>query len=601
MNLIKLNKNSKINPYLDAVIKYNRKENSNLKWLLPDKANKLDFSTFETYYNFMERIDGTNDFINFVNENKHEKSICISDHDCDGIMACVICTVGLSEFGIDISHISTNRFTTGYGMKKEMIDIVASQGIKVIYTVDQGITCNDVIEYAHSKGMKVCVTDHHTGLSDCVADCVINPCYFKNQTQFKSISGATVIFKLIYELYKHHNMQLSMMDDLATLAGITVLSDCMPMINENRILYKCMEEYCNFQCSFEVTTYIRRVAELLSFIPFSEQRKVRENSYCDEAGNYFSQLGEGYIPVIKHFNTTSINYYFVPIINAINRVEGDVTDLIDDLINLFYKPTMTLTGTYAKINKTRQNMKTELLIEHRFDGKSVCVEAFSTGVDDYSGICGLVASDVTENEKRPALIGIIPSEPNKRIKFSGRSVSGYNLYKLLQRVKENHPELEVEFGGHAEALGASIPPENLEKFRDVLCEYYSQDAYEIVNSYFLLDNVDNWLKVINALGPFGNQFELPQFYIKTTIQYCNLENKEFNLKGCGRSPIMVFAKRDLEYIMNLATKNRNKEIECVLEPTYTDDGAIRFKLVNILNRDASIDLYIEEQKNNYLS
>lgn len=569
--------------YLTAILEYNNKTKTNLNWLLPDKTKRLDFYDFDSYFNYMEHLDGTKDFINFVLENKDLPSICISDHDCDGIMACVICTVGLSEFGINISHMSTDRFNTGYGMKKEMIDDVEKQGIKIIYTVDQGTMCNEVIDYAHSKGIKVCVTDHHNGPIKCTADCIVNPCYFENKTIFKTISGATVILKLIYDLYSSQGFKLNLMNDLAFLAGITCLSDCMPLINENRILYHCTMNYCNQNSKYlSDSTYVERVANLLSF-------------------NIHANLDYINNTPIKHFNKTTVDFYFAPVVNALNRVIGYVDPLVDDLINLFYQYVDTPIGEYSHINTERKSMKTELLREHVRDDYSVCVEAFeSNPIINYSGICGLVASDVVENEKRPALIGIKPINGNI-IKFSGRSVPGYSLYELLTKVKKTYPELCLEFGGHAEALGASIPVENLDVFREKISELYKQDAYEIVDEYFLLDNADIWIKVFKKYGPFGNKFELPRFYVKTYVNFCNKEKQQFSLKNCGRSEILCYSKVDLNYIMKLATKHRNTEIECILEITTDEHGEIRFKLVNILNRNEEIQEQILKELDNYIS
>lgn len=569
--------------YLTAILEYNKKTKTNLNWLLPDKTKLLNFYSFDTYFKNMEKLDGTDSFIQFVMENKNLPSVCISDHDCDGIMACVICTVGLSEFGLNITHISTDRFNTGYGMKKDMIDWVVNNGIKVIYTVDQGITCNDVIDYAHEKGIKVCVTDHHNGLVKCNADCIVNPCYYENKTFFKTISGATVILKLIYELYKSQGLYLNLINDLAFLAGITCLSDCMPLINENRILYHCTMEYGNQNSKYlGDSTYIERISNLLSF-------NMRPDlDYIDN------------IP-IKHFNKTTVDFYFVPVVNALNRVVGYVDELINDLIDLFYQFVNTPVGAYSHVNKERKTMKLDMIENHIIDNYSVCVEAFpSDPLVNYSGICGLVASDVVENEKRPALIGIHPTKGNI-IKFSGRSVPGYSLYELLLRVQQKYPELKLQFGGHAEALGASIPQENLDLFREKVSELYSQDSFEINEEYFLLDNADTWVKIFKKYGPFGNKFELPRFYANTTVQYCNKDKKQFTLKNCGRSEILCYSKVDLEYIMRLATKHRDLNIECILEIIYDETGDIRFKLVNILNRNEEIQQQILEERNNYIS
>lgn len=581
-NIINLNDVKKyegFDKHVSAILSINNIPENDLKDCFPDKIGKRNFTSFEDYFNSMERIDGTDEFIKFVKENKNEKSIVISDHDCDGIMACVICAIGLNEYGVDIQYLSTDRFKTGYGMKKSSIDEAIKSGAKVIYTVDQGITCNEVIDYAKSKGLKVCVTDHHIGKEVSHADAVVDPCYFLNNTKFKEISGATVIFKLIYELFKSEGYDTKFLYDLAALAGITVLSDCMEMLNENRILYKCTMNYCNSQV--KKNTFIKRLADLLCF-------------YLPGADQEFCQ----FIPT-RNFNSTQVNFYFIPLINAVNRIEGNVTCLINDIVYIYYNDIEPDGSFYQRLNNYRKTMKSSLTKMHRYNvNESVCVEAFDTGIlENYSGICGLVASDVVENEKKPALIGTIDS--TNIVKFSGRSVQGYSLYNLLKRIKEDHPELNLNFGGHDQALGCSIPKNNIDAFREIICEYYTKDAFEITETYLPLDDGSVWKRVYKIFAPFGSGFIMPQFYVETSISYFDSEKRTFKLSDCGKESIVCYNYVDVEYMKYLAYKKKHEEkIQAILEFVYDPHGELVLKLVNILNKNPEIERQILEERNN---
>ena len=550
--------------YISAIMRYNKIDENNFYALFPD-VNRYDI-TFEEYFNKMETLDGTKEFIEFVKQNKDLPSVVLSDHDCDGIMGNVILTMSLSLNGINVSYMATDRFRSGYGMKIKDVDRAIKGGARVLYTVDQGITCQEAIDYARSKGLKVCVTDHHNGPIHVNADCVIDPYYIENKTIFKGISGATVALKLGYALTKSLNGDLRIFNDLGSLAGITVLSDVMPIIGENRLLYKSMVKHCNKNVN--KNSFIRRLVDLISFhIPGS---------------NEFD-----FMPPSRDFNKTNIDFYFVPVINAVNRVEGNVEELISDIIQIFYNDYDGDPRYYYNLNNTRKQMKKDLMHYHKKTKYSVVVDSLKVNSDlNYGGIAGLIASDIVTEEKKPCLLGI--DQGQSRLSFSGRSLPGYDLYGLLSRVQKNNPDLNLQFGGHAEALGASIPRENLVKLQEALSEEFNKDLFEIEEEYFLLDNTDAWIRVFKQFSPFGNKFQMPQFYVKTCINFCNTNTKQFYLKNCGRTPIVSYSKNDLDYIFCLATKKRDLEIEAIVELCYDQDGNVIFKLVNILNKDKSI-------------
>jgi len=571
---------------VDSVIfQYNKIDPKDISWAIANDTGLYSY-TFEDYFNMAEVIDGTEDFIKFVEENKSKKWVCISDHDADGILGCVNMVIPLSMFGIDISYIPTKRFDpygneeAGYGMKKNLIDKAIDSGAEVIITVDQGITTIDEVKYAQSKGLKVCVTDHHNGYQENPADAVIDPSYFKNKTIFKDISGATVALKLNYALFKKYNLDLTVFDDLGALAGITVCSDVMPLLNENRILYKAAINRCNEMAN--MNSVLRRIGIILGF--------VLEQDDEDQSLTIFEPL--------KNFNKTTIDFYLVPVINAVNRVEGDVTELISAIIDAFYSNDINVNLDYfTNINKERKKRTREIksLYEPR-EGCSVIVEAIEVdSIDNYSGIAGLVASDLVDEYKKPALIAI--DQGDDIFHFSCRSVSGYNLYNLIERVAKDNPDLNLQYGGHDEALGCSIPRENLSDLRDALDILYSQEEYEKEEVYFNLTNSIEWLHAFNRLAPFGNKFEFPKFYINGNIKYYQGKKNYFGLENC-QNKIVSFSKADLAYIANVYFNHKDKSVECLLEICYDFEGNVAFKLIKILNKDEDI---LEEMNAFYMN
>ena len=124
-----------------------------------------------------------------------------------------------------------------------------------------------------------------------------------------------------------------------------------------------------------------------------------------------------YMPVSRDFNKTNIDFYFVPVINAVNRVEGNVEELISDIIQIFYQDYDGNPRYYYNLNNTRKQMKKDLMNYHKKTKYSVVVDSLKVNSDiNYGGIAGLIASDIVTEEKKPCLLGI--DQGQSRLSFS---------------------------------------------------------------------------------------------------------------------------------------------------------------------------------------
>lgn len=90
-----------------------------------------------------------------------EPILLYGDYDVDGTSAVVILKKGLDLLGGVASFHVPHRLRDGYGMRSEVIDAAASNGVKLIVSVDTGIRANDVVRHAAQFGIDVIVTDHH--------------------------------------------------------------------------------------------------------------------------------------------------------------------------------------------------------------------------------------------------------------------------------------------------------------------------------------------------------------------------------------------------------------------------------------------------------
>ncbi|NMC27338.1 MAG: single-stranded-DNA-specific exonuclease RecJ, partial [Syntrophomonadaceae bacterium] len=166
-----------------------------------------------------------------------EKITIYGDYDVDGICSLVILLECLEMLGGEVDFYIPNRFTEGYGLNHAAIAALAAQGVRVLVTVDCGISSVDEIAYAADLGLDVIVTDHHTlppTLPPALA--IINPKQ-DNEQRAASLAGAGVAFKLASALGESIIPSWQIYDWLELVALATV-ADQVPLLWENRILVK---------------------------------------------------------------------------------------------------------------------------------------------------------------------------------------------------------------------------------------------------------------------------------------------------------------------------------------------------------------------------
>ena len=90
-----------------------------------------------------------------------EKMAVYGDYDVDGITSTCLLTHYLRDQGGDVCYYIPNRLSEGYGVNREAVDRLAQEGVRLIVTVDCGITAVEEVEYAKELGIDLVITDHH--------------------------------------------------------------------------------------------------------------------------------------------------------------------------------------------------------------------------------------------------------------------------------------------------------------------------------------------------------------------------------------------------------------------------------------------------------
>lgn len=407
---------------------------------------------------------------------KGEKIAVYGDYDCDGVTATALLFTYLSSRGADCTYYIPNRFDEGYGMNNIAVDKLKAQGVQLIITVDNGISCYDEIEYAKSLGIKVVVTDHHLPhqkLPDALA--VVDPYREDCLCEFKSVCGAEVAFRLICVMENKEPEEL--LYDYADLLTIAVIADVMPLVYENRSIVKCGVEKIKNNPSVGIKALLN-VAGIDS----------------------------------ENIDATKVAFGICPRINAAGRM-GDAAKALELLITDSTKVAFDIAGEIDGYNSKRKSIEKEIfnqavsiIEENKLYYNRVIVVA---GNGWHQGVVGIVAARICEKYGCPA---ILLSVEGDTASGSGRAIPGFSLLNSIDYCKE----LLEKYGGHEGAAGLTLNVKNIDSFRIKINEY--AHLFDYVEPKLMLDCKLNPSALsldlaycLKKLEPFGTGNNVPVF------------------------------------------------------------------------------------------
>jgi len=408
--------------------------------------------------------------------NKKEKILIYGDYDVDGITSVVLLMCGLAPYTSNLIYYLPHRLEEGYGLSKKGIEFAYSEGVKLIITVDCGISAIEEIEYGNSLGIDVIVTDHHEVKERLpLAFAIVNPKQPECQYPDKNLAGSGVVLKLIQGLNGYSSIDLNTFLEFACLGTV---ADVVPIIGENRIIVK----------------YGLRQLDITQNIGLKALIKV-----CGLEG--------------KKINTGDIGFKLAPRINAMGRLE-DATLAIKLFLTQSPQEAEEIANILNEHNIKRQNIQEVILQEvinsvRHEQNKNVIVIASDNW---HPGVIGIVASKIVDKYYRPT---IIISCQDGLGRGSGRSIPNFHLLNALSQCDD----LLEEYGGHEQAVGLTILPGNIDKFKQRINNY----AHEVLQDSDLQPSLnvmqvqlkDINLQLINEidelLSPFGTGNPKPVF------------------------------------------------------------------------------------------
>ena len=370
---------------------------------------------------------------------RKEKILIYGDYDVDGTTAIVILKTAIELCGGAADFHVPHRIREGYGMRDEVIERAAAEGIRLIISVDTGIRGFAAAETARRTGIDLIVTYHHLPGADGVPDAlvVVNPNQNGCEYPCKFLCGAGVAFKLAQGLMQrrlpaqdHGRLLLSFMKVVA----IATIADSVPLLGENRVFAKLGLQGLRRP----VNSGLKALLEV-------------------------AKLGDG-----RALTATEVGFRIAPRLNAAGRM-----DVARDVVDLFNEKDMErarqMAGRLDRLNADRQEEERRIMdcILRRLEEEPALREAYCVVLDGegwHRGVIGITASRVVERYGRPALI---ISREGEEAHGSGRSISAFHLLNAL----ESCPELFSRFGGHKHAVGFALPSANVEKLRQHLDSY----------------------------------------------------------------------------------------------------------------------------------
>ena len=494
---------------------------------------------------------------------KKERILIYGDYDVDGTTAVALVYKFIQQFYSNIDYYIPDRYNEGYGVSTQGVDYASETGVGLIIVLDCGIKAVDEIAYAKEKGIDFIICDHHVPdevLPPAVA--ILNAKREDNTYPYEHLSGCGVGFKFMQAFAISNGIEFHHLIPLLDLVAVSIASDIVPIMGENRILaYHGLKQ-------------------------LNSNPSVGLKAIIDVCG-----LSE------KEITVSDIVFKIGPRINASGRIQNG-KEAVDLLTEKDFSVALEKAGQINQYNETRKDLDKTMTeeanqivagLEGLADRRSIVLY----NEDWHKGVIGIVASRLTEKYYRPA---VVLTKSSELITGSARSVTGFDIYKAIESCRD----LLENFGGHTYAAGLSLKEENLDAFTQ---RFLKLAADEIIPEQMtpqididaVLDLQDinaKFMSELKKMNPFGPDNQKPVF--------CSLGVKDY-----GTSKLVG---KDLEHIkLELIDDKSNTPIHGIAFGMHQHNTHIKnmkpFNICytieeNTYNGNTSLQLMVKDIKEN---
>lgn len=427
-----------------------------------------------------------------------QKIVVVGDFDADGATSTALSVLALRMLGFtQVDYLIPNRFDYGYGLSPEIVDLAIGKGVRLLMTVDNGISSITGVAYAKQKGLAVLVTDHHLPASLTPdADVIVNPNQNGCEFTSKNLAGVGVAFYVMSSLRSFMLEKGYFADkavpNLACLLDIVALgtvADVVTLDANNRILVKqglarIRAGACRVGISALISVAKRNQSQLVaSDLGFSLGPRLNAAGRLDEMSFGVELL---LTDNVEHANVLANE------LDALNQSRREIEQ-----------------GMQQEALKTLKNLK--------LDEKSIPHAICLFDPSWHQGVIGLVASRIKESYYRPTFV--FAKASNDEIKASARSIPGVHIRDILDLVDKKIPTVILKFGGHAMAAGLSIKESDFKLFSETLNAILVEQVESSLLSNTLLSDGQltepqfslEQAQELRDAGPWGQGFPAPLF------------------------------------------------------------------------------------------
>ena len=471
-----------------------------------------------------------------------EKIVVYADYDCDGIPGAVILNDLFSIISgsipgrkkIPYKNLEIyipGRNSEGYGLNLPAIKQFAKKGVKLLITIDLGITAVSEIAQAKVDGIDVIVTDHHLPHMTLPRACaILNPKV--DAYPEKMLCGAGVVFKLVQGFVKKYGefykINTGWEKWLLDMAGLATLSDLVPLLGENRAM-----------AYFGV--------KVLKKSPRPGLQKLLAKMKIEQ----------------KYLTEDDIGFMVVPRLNAASRMD-DPMKAYELLSTEDEVKAGVITDHLSKINDDRKTMVTGIMreVNKKFEKREM-KEVIVIGNPQWRvGVLGLVASKISDEYKKPVFVW--GKDENDFIKGSCRSDGSVSVVELMTETRE----FFIEFGGHEFAGGFTVQNEKIHFLEEALSISFSKVKRDKIENEIIYNiksdlsivNTKNW-KEIEKLAPFGLANPKPVFLFENV----EVENiKKFGKNGSGEHLEITFSDTSKNKVKAISFFSNNESFKVSL-------------------------------------
>ena len=473
-----------INPVMGTLLVNRgiRTEEEARRFFRPQLTNLLDPFLFE---DMQKAVDRLNEALG-----KKERILVYGDYDVDGCTAVALVYRFLQQYYSNIDYYIPSRNEEGYGVSRQGVDYAHETGVSLVIVLDCGIKAVDEIVYAKELGIDFIICDHHVPdpvLPPAVA--ILNAKREDSTYPYKDLCGCGVGFKLMQGFAINNGIEFCNLIPLLDLCAISIASDIVPIMGENRIL----AHHGLRQLNQNPSTGVKALIDI-----------------CGLTG--------------KDLSLNDIIFKIGPRINASGRMQNG-KEAVSLLIEKNSKVAREKAATINEYNEQRKDLDKAMTeeanqivasLDHQHEHKAIVLY----NEEWHRGVIGIVASRLTEIYFRPA---VVLTRTDDIVTGSARSVAGFDVYSAIDSCRD----LLENFGGHTYAAGLSLKVENVPEFKRRFEEYVDkyilpEQTNAVLTYEAKIDFKDinhRFFSDLKRFSPYGPENPKPMFCTEQVYDY----------------------------------------------------------------------------------